>query len=352
MLVPQTAPDKSRLHRGEERPRSGCLPGAVAVLAWSYLALILVAWALLRFAADRSLPATVLLFGPRWLLLMPLAVLVLPAYFLRRRAFIPLAIAGAVAAVPVMDLCCSAKGLFGGDAREKAPLLRVITYNAGEGGTREDAVARMVERERPDVLVVDEWRDAGNSLLPKLGKRWHVAEHQSTAVFSRFPIKSVKKLGAERLRKHWRAPALRCELETPYGVVHVVGVHLETPREGLEALRWSPLRGGSAMDQTTADRRLESELASQLASEVEGPIVIAGDFNMPVESVIYRQYWSGWQNAFSSAGLGYGQTKFTRFFGARIDHVLAGHEWDVLAARVGGNLGGDHRPLLVDLQLR
>jgi endonuclease/exonuclease/phosphatase (EEP) superfamily protein YafD len=106
------------------------------------------------------------------------------------------------------------------------------------------------------------------------------------------------------------------------------------------------------MDQTTADRRLESELASQMAAEVEGPIVIAGDFNMPVESAIYQQYWSNWENAFSSAGLGYGHTKFTRFFGARIDHVLVNREWDVLAARIGPNLGGDHRPLFVDLQLR
>lgn len=352
MLATQTAPFERKQRMPEEPVSRGWWPIAAAVLAWGYLVLVIGAWVLLRVAADKWLPATVLLFGPRWLLLLPLLVLVVPAFLLNRRGLIPLTIAGLVVSGPVMGLCTSWRGMAGGEPREKAPLLRVITYNAGEGGTREEAVARLVDREGPDVLVVDEWRDAGTALLPKLGKNWHVAEHISTAVFSRFPIKSVRRLGAEHLRKHWRAPALKCELETPYGIIYVVGVHLETPREGLEALCWSPLRGGAEMDQTTADRRLESELASQMAAEVEGPVVIAGDFNMPVESTIYRQYWQNWQNAFSIAGLGYGQTKFTRFFGVRIDHVLASSEWEVLGARVGANLGGDHRPLLVDLQLR
>jgi endonuclease/exonuclease/phosphatase (EEP) superfamily protein YafD len=352
MLATQTAPLERRSTRLEEPARRGWLPFTVALLAWAYLVAIIGAWILLRVAADKWLPATLLLFGPRWLLLLPLPMLAFPAFLLTRRSLIPLIVAGVLCAGPVMGLCCSSRAITGGEPKEKAPLLRVITYNAGEGGTQPGAVSRMIDRERPDVFVVDEWPNSGEELLPKLGKNWHVAEHQSTAVFSRYPIRSVQKLGAERLRKHWRAPALRCELETPFAVIYVVGVHLETPREGLEELRWSPLRGSREMDQTTADRRLESELASQMAAEVEGPIVIAGDFNMPVESAIYQQYWSNWENAFSSAGLGYGHTKFTRFFGARIDHVLVNREWDVLAARIGPNLGGDHRPLFVDLQLR
>ena len=106
------------------------------------------------------------------------------------------------------------------------------------------------------------------------------------------------------------------------------------------------------MKQMTEDRRSESEMARQLAAESIGPVIVAGDFNMPVDSALYERYWSGLQNAFSIAGLGYGQTKFTRFYGIRIDHVLASREWQILTARVGPNLGGDHRPLVVDLQLK
>jgi endonuclease/exonuclease/phosphatase (EEP) superfamily protein YafD len=73
---------------------------------------------------------------------------------------------------------------------------------------------------------------------------------------------------------------------------------------------------------------------------------------MPVDSAIYRRYWSAWQNAFSTAGLGFGYTKYTRRWGIRIDHVLAGDEWRVLEARVGPDLGGDHRPVVVKLELK
>jgi endonuclease/exonuclease/phosphatase (EEP) superfamily protein YafD len=251
-----------------------------------------------------------------------------------------------------MGFCASWSSLTGATPVENAALLRVMTYNAGERGNDPQVVGGFVQRERPDVLIVNEWPAAASELLPRLPEGWHAAEHQTTIVFSRYAIQSVEKLGPDRFRKPWRAPALRCELTTPFGTICVVGLHLDTPREGLEAMRGPLSRAGAEMEQMTEDRRSESELASQLAAESLGPVIVAGDFNMPVDSALYQRYWSSWQNAFSIAGLGYGHTKYTRFFGIRIDHVLAGREWQVLSARIGPDLGGDHRPLLVDLQLK
>ncbi len=322
------------------------------VMSWFYLALVLATWGTLWLAGDRWWPATLLTFGPRWLALLPFPFLTLWGLMADRRALLPVLIAFVLAAGPVMGFCVSWNSVAGASPVENAPLLRVVTYNAGEGGNNANVVGTFVNRERPDVLVVDEWPSAASELLHRLPKGWHVAELQSTAVFSRYPIKVVEKLGPDRFRKPWRAPALRCELATPAGPIFVVGLHLDTPREGLEALRGPLAKVGEEMRQTAEDRRSESELASRMAAEVSGPVIVAGDFNMPVDSGLYRQFWSNWQNAFSVAGLGYGQTKFTRCFGIRIDHVLASQEWQVLSARVGPSLGGDHRPLIVDLQLR
>ena len=324
----------------------------LAILAWSYLVLVVATWATLWLAGDRWWPATVLTFGPRWLVLLPLPVLALSALLINRRWLVPVLLAAALGAGPVMGFCVSWNSLAGAIPAEQAALLRVMTYNAGEGGTDPDIVSGFINRERPDVLIINEWPSAANDLLPRLKEGWHAAEHQTTVVFSRYPIKSVNKLGPNRFRKPWRAPALRCELASPCGTICIVGLHLDTPREGLEAIRGSLWKAGAEMEQTTEDRRSESDLASQLAAESIGPVIVAGDFNMPVDSALYDRYWSTWQNAFSIAGLGYGQTKFTRFYGVRIDHVLASWEWQILSARVGPNLGGDHRPVLVDLQLR
>lgn len=324
----------------------------MAILAWGYLVLVLATWALLRLAGDRWWPATVLTFGPRWLVLLPFPVLVLPGVLFNRRLLVPVLLAAALGAGPVMGFCVSWISLTGKTPVENSVLLRVITYNAGEGRTDPGVVGRYIKSERPDVLIINEWQSAASELLPELPEGWHVAEHQNAAVFSRYPIKSVDRLGPDRFRKPWRAPALRCELECPAGTIYVMGLHLDTPREGLDAIRKSRWNSGPEMEQILEDRRRESEMASQLAAESIGPVVVAGDFNMPVDSDLYGRYWFRWQNAFSIAGLGYGHTKFTRFFGIRIDHVLASREWQVLAARVGPNLGGDHRPVLVDLQLR
>jgi endonuclease/exonuclease/phosphatase (EEP) superfamily protein YafD len=76
-----------------------------------------------------------------------------------------------------------------------------------------------------------------------------------------------------------------------------------------------------------------------------------GDFNLPVESAIYRANWAGFTNAFSQQGLGFGYTKHTRWHGIRIDHVLARSGWDIERAWVGPSAGGDHLPVIVELHL-
>jgi len=73
---------------------------------------------------------------------------------------------------------------------------------------------------------------------------------------------------------------------------------------------------------------------------------------MPVESAIYRRYWSDFSNAFSDAGWGWGATKATRWHGIRIDHVLVGHGASALRAWVAPHLDGDHRPMAADLALQ
>ena len=40
--------------------------------------------------------------------------------------------------------------------------------------------------------------------------------------------------------------------------------------------------------------------------------ILAGDFNLPVDSAIYREYWSGYRDAFSDAGWGFGYTEWPR----------------------------------------
>ncbi len=78
--------------------------------------------------------------------------------------------------------------------------------------------------------------------------------------------------------------------------------------------------------------------------------VVAGDFNTPVESHIFRDHWSGFRDCHSAAGWGFGFTKRTRRIGTRIDHVLAGRGLACVSASVGDRQGGDHGPVVVDIR--
>jgi hypothetical protein len=63
--------------------------------------------------------------------------------------------------------------------------------------------------------------------------------------------------------------------------------------------------------------------------------LVAGDFNLPIESAIYRQYWGDYTNAFSRSGIGTGRTKSTRLFGVRIDHILVGERAEPIRSWIG-----------------
>ncbi len=82
-------------------------------------------------------------------------------------------------------------------------------------------------------------------------------------------------------------------------------------------------------------------------------MILAGDFNLPTDSTIYREVWSGWTNAFSTTGFGFGYTVWTRAtclsYGLRIDHVLTPSVIKPRRSWVGPNVGSDHLPLLADL---
>ena len=88
-------------------PASATMPAArrkwlrvVARLTWAYLAAVIVVASLLWGFADAWWPATVLLFMGRWVFLLPLALLVPAAIFLRPLLLVPVAIAAVIVTGP------------------------------------------------------------------------------------------------------------------------------------------------------------------------------------------------------------------------------------------------------------
>lgn len=325
------------------------LPGPDRI-CWLYLAGVLAAAFFIWGLGDRWWLATALLFGPRWIVIVPLPVALVAAVRARWSGRLALAGAIVVAAFSVLGL------RIGPDRWGAAPAsgvrLRLVTFNVQGGGA--DPAGRLAGALalRPDILVMEECGPAMASAVARLTE-WATRVDHSLCLVSRLPIlQSWVRDPRDMWLRYGSAQIARYELETARGTIQLTAVHLASPREGLsEMVRRRFWAGAGAMRVVTDQRALEASLARGWSDQGKGPFLVAGDFNTPVESAIYRRYFGDLSNAFSRAGLGLGITKRTRLIGVRIDHVLMGPGWRALRAEVGPELGSDHRPMIADLVL-
>ena len=326
--------------------------------------------------SEEWLPATLLVYGPRWPLALPLVVLVplaLLAWPRILRTLAPLALSALVIAWPIMGGRVSLATL--GKPMPALPAngsFRVMTFNTF-GGV---AVAARLDEAfalRPDIAAFQECGDVLFAALQAI-KGMYAVNYHGLCTVSRWPITKIDSM--PRLENgQGAALAARHHITTPFGPVLFVNVHFETARKGLEALT----KGGSLVPDNaggiarmvlavlspnmatarqlmmnTVTRTRESARASRwaLTDAANTPVIVAGDFNLPVESTIYWRYWSGYRNAFETTGTGFGFSKSEgELLRIRIDHVLG----NAAAPRptgtlIGPELGSDHRPVLVEYE--
>ena len=325
----------------------------LAWLSWIYVLGAIGAAIVLWTLADKWWPATAALFGPRWVLLTPLALLMPAAVLVRRHLLLPLLAGAVVVLVPVMGLRLH----WSSDAvaRDAHRSLRVLTFNAEGGEIIAPVLPEVLEDWDADVVALQECGRELGAAVAKLPPAWHHHDNkQGLCLVARYPIASAEQIdrkGFERVRESalgGTSDAMRYGLETPARRVHVVNVHLETPRTGFNLA--TQAGNSQALKDNTMLRELESRLVRDWVARSPGAFVVAGDFNMPVASAIYRSVWGDLLNGFSDAGLGFGMTKYNGWIRVRIDHVLAGPGWNAVRARVEGDRRSDHRPMVVDLE--
>ena len=328
-------------------PRPSFLRRTLALALWIYLALLLATWLLVRQAADRWWPATVIAFGPRWVFALPLILFVPVVLLFHRRAFAHLAAAAFVALVPLAGFCLPWRTL---TSSADGPALRVLTCNVDGRALKADALARLIAATRPDVVACQEWTSAHESTLFRDGQ-WFTLRDDELFLASRYPIRRGENVGA---RWYAFAPgaAVRYEVDTPAGTIDFYNLHLMSPHVAFAAVLHRNPRAPAAVERNTDDRRRQLEdLRDAIARRPGRPALMVGDFNTPDDTPLLRRNLPAFQNAFTTAGLGFGPTYHARWTQARIDHVLASPDWHVRRCQVGPDVGSAHRPVIADLQL-
>jgi vancomycin resistance protein VanJ len=329
-------------------PAQAASPGrprrAARIVTWLctlYTFSIALVWLLVWAAGDRWWPATIVMFIPWYAWALPLVALAPAALLVRRRLLWVLAFGLGLLLGPVMGLCLPWRLLLAGD--RSGPQVRVMTCNVHYNQLDTPALAAVLRETNPDIVALQYWSSRDEKVLfdPAV---WHIRNEHEFGLATRYKIHAIEPLGHPPC-------AVRYDLEAPIGPLHFFNLHLNTPRDGLLAVQKKGWAGVPELEANIARRREESrEITGWLAPQT-GPVLIAGDFNTPTGSAIYREHWSSHTNAFSVAGFGWGLTQFTTHRTAvRIDHILAGPGWRVRRCWVGPFVGSEHRPVIADLE--
>jgi endonuclease/exonuclease/phosphatase (EEP) superfamily protein YafD len=333
------------------QPASAATPERVAWLGTAgYLLLAVVAAACLWWLSDRWWLATTLLFGPRWVLLLPLTALVPASLRWDRGLLAPLALAAIIVLGSVMGLRTGWRSWL--DVPDTTRDITVMTLNAQGNASLSVALTDLLFGPHLDVLAIQECGELEQRV--EALQDWHTDGRSGLCLVSRYPITSVRTMEREAfVRAGGAAVVVTYRLEASPIPIHLTNLHLETPRAGLERIRAGELQEGiPKLAEKSSLREIELRRAARWADEFPRPHIVLGDFNTPPESPIYRDAWDNWTNAFSVAGRGFGYTRMNGWIRARIDHILVDESLDVIRAWVGPDVGSDHKPMIASVRLR
>lgn len=216
---------------------------------------------------------------------------------------------------------------------------KIMTYSKMGRNKDINAIAKVINSEKPDILVMQEidYDDAYYllKLLESAYKQPLSIEHSHYGiVLSRFPTNNQLK-GAKRFNQS-------VLVSLPETEVIVKNVHLQ-----------------KSFRSTSIQYEMVKSLAEQVKNE-DRPLIVAGDFNATMVNYPYVIIGQYLDNAFERAGFGFGFTfpsanrrlgKITPFM--RIDHIFYSRHFVAYDAWVSNDAGSsDHFPVVALLSFK
>ena len=214
---------------------------------------------------------------------------------------------------------------------------RVMLINVNTQHGRPDLVRAAVERERPDLLALEEvdgrWVKALAPLATNFPYRRTEAREDNfgIALWSRLPWKSVETVALGTAE----VPSIRALVTIRGRDVCVLATH--------------PLPPGGP--EYTRHRNAQLLDIARLVRAQAAPALVVGDLNVSPWSVHFRRLLadSGLMNSSAGRGLHGSWPAWIPLARVPIDHVLHDPRLRVLDKRVGDFVASDHLPVIADL---
>jgi endonuclease/exonuclease/phosphatase (EEP) superfamily protein YafD len=270
---------------------------------------------------------------------LALTALLLAVAALRRRwrAVAVLAAAGAVSALAIVPYLPRELGREPGAVSSTAPL-KVLSVNVSYRQFLARRLLEIVREADPDVVVVQELTPHAERVLADLDtlfphyRKFPADRQYGIGLWSKHELESGATIALGRV------PAIEARVRGPTGSFTVIGVHLSAP---------VTRRRAAARNQQLV------ELA-QRSNAVEGPLLVAGDFNVTP----YSPYYAEWLEATGLTDTRRGRTlspswpTMLRLLGIPIDHVAVNDDFTIVSHRRLPNFESDHYGALAEVALR
>jgi len=229
--------------------------------------------------------------------------------------------------------------------------LRLVTLNMmGAELATPARIAEAIGRHNPDVVFLQEVTDAqANAIAAALklnraatGGLGQAGRQLDTAILSRQPMGDVRLLATTRPGETYGPFGLVATARLADRAVTLVCVHLRSTHPG-------PL--ASMLAQT---ERRWAQVAVLLAAvdKMDGPILLAGDFNEGYKSRSLQRLAKRFGHAFDQAGRGSPVTFAGFANGIQIDHIFFTAPFEATACVVDAAEVSDHRMVVATLRVK
>lgn len=347
---------------GGQQPAVSWLRRFAVIVGGGYPLGLLLAWLVLRYSGEGWWLPLAGLYAPPVGFLFPAPIAIFLTWRWANRRLLLLQLAAVLFAL--FGLLGLNLGL-GHDSRaaQAAGTVRLVSYNIGLGYHGVPAIVDQVMRLQPNLVLLQEVHDGLAAELRQAFAGWHTDQRGQFFIASHFPILDVRQPaplhyqageGGGHKAGDGGAHFVAYTLATARGPVDVFSVHTTSPREGLEDMRGRgflyELRHGRLLPGRSADtltfnayrRRRQVEEVAAAVRAGSRPVIVAGDFNLPALSRVMRDDLDDLDDAFVSAGRGFGYTYPTKLPFLRIDRIFTGRGLRAVDFRVGDTRASDH----------
>lgn len=222
------------------------------------------------------------------------------------------------------------------DDMSKVENLRIVSSNVRFSNTRYAEFISFVRKSNPDVVFVQEATPLWLQNLHALDEPYPYMRYQPNrhgfglALYSRLPFRKIE---SEYIEVAYILGRVRVN-ERP---VWLLDTHLFTPTN-----EWH-----------FENRNQELNSLAGIIEKLRGPIVVAGDFNMSIWSPYYDRFISETKivDVRDNRGIFPTYPAANPVFRIPIDLCFVSQRMKVVHVQTGPNIGSDHLPLIVDLEI-